>query len=160
MQGEQEGGKLAFIQQALSARHGPGVTRISLHWILTAILGNMWGGQTTSDRYDSFTVSSSITNLSKVLGSTSHGHFFFSLFYLVVPGLGCSMRDFHCSTQNLQLQHVGSSSPTRPPVLGTWSISHQTTREFPYAALPMCQHYSKHLMYVTHLMTTVNNSAR
>ena len=40
-----------------------------------------------------------------------------------------------CGMWNLELQHVGSSSPTgiepRPPALGAWSLSHWTTREVP-----------------------------
>lgn len=48
-------GKLALIQQALCAQHEQGIIHVSPHLIL-ATLGNMWGGQRTPDRYDSFTV--------------------------------------------------------------------------------------------------------
>ena len=44
--------------------------------------------------------------------------------YLAVLGLSCGTRD-------LYLQHVGSSSLTRPPALGAQSLSHWTTREVP-----------------------------
>ena len=50
--------------------------------------------------------------------------------YLAALGLSYSRRD-------LQLQHVGSSSPTRgqtwAPALGAWSPSHRTTKKFPNA---------------------------
>ena len=69
----------------------------------------MWGGQSTSDRSDSFTVSSSITNISKVLGSTSHGLSFFSLFFIwlcQVLAAACEIfiaahRSFSCSMWDL-----------------------------------------------------------
>ena len=124
----------------------------------------MWGGQTTSDRYDSFTVSSSITNLSKVLGSTSHGLSFFSLFFIwlcQVLAAACEIfiaahRIFSCSMWDLVPQHGPLNWERGVPAIRPQGNS----PKFPYTALPMCQHYSKHLMYVTHLMTTINNSAR
>ena len=48
--------------------------------------------------------------------------------HLAAPGLSCGMQD-------LQLQHVGSSSLTRdgtqPAALGVQSLSHRTTGEVP-----------------------------
>ena len=42
----------------------------------------------------------------------------------------------------LWLWHVGSSSPprveSRPPALGVWSLSHQTTREVPGMTFNLC----------------------
>ena len=55
----------------------------------------------------------------------------FLFIYLDTSGLSC--------TQDLQLQHMGSSSLTRnqtgPPALGAWSLSHWTTREVPSLGL-------------------------